>query len=194
MKDSKNVVIALLCTVLCVMAVTYAAFSTSLTVTGTATISSTWNVAIESINCTTNKALGGEDIADVSIAPESLQGSLTAELGIVFKQPGDRATCTITIKNSGSLDAYLQAIDITGNEYVEGTDAIKYTVGQGTDDAELNDTLAKSNGTHTYTVVSEFVGLVDAQGNSLEIPEDKKEKTLIVSFNYMQKTTTPEGE
>ena len=36
MKDSKNLVIGMLCAVVCIMAVAYAAFSTTLTINGTA--------------------------------------------------------------------------------------------------------------------------------------------------------------
>ncbi len=188
MKDSKNIVIGLLCTVLCIMAVAYAAFSTQLTVNGTATVSSTWNVTISDITCTPVKATGGVDLAEIT--PKIENNSTTAVIDIAFKQPGDKATCVVTIANNGSLDAYLASI-VTQPETVTNvtnTDAIHYTIGQGTGDAKVNDTLAKQN-THKYTIVAEYVDVKDGNGQSVELTEAQKSRQLVVSFNYLQKMT-----
>ena len=108
MKDSKNIVIGLLCTVLCVMAVAYAAFSTTLTIEGTATIGSTWNVAITDIDCDTEKGLSnGIDIGEPTTGGF---GTATATIGVSFNQPGDNMTCTVTLTNNGTLDATLKSI------------------------------------------------------------------------------------
>ena len=64
MKDSKNLVIGMLCAVLCIMAVAYAAFTTTLNINGSANISSNWSVIIpasDGISCTTQAAAGGSE-------------------------------------------------------------------------------------------------------------------------------------
>lgn len=197
MKDSKNIVIGLLCTVLCVMAVAYAAFSTSLEINGTATIDSTWNVAITDINCQTEKgATNG-----VEIAKPSVEGVNTtnAEIGVSFNQPGDNMTCVVTITNKGTLEAKLASIVTTPNPITNGDgkltgdetaltidDFIHYTVGEGdTDTAKTNAVLAKDNGTHTYTIYAEYVNVVDDAGNSVALPAVTS-RQISVQFNYVQ--------
>ena len=60
MKDSKNLVIGMLCAVICIMAVAYAAFSTTLTINGTASIESNWCVRIKDApTCTKTPVTGG---------------------------------------------------------------------------------------------------------------------------------------
>lgn len=107
MKDSKNYVIAALCLVLCIMAVGYAAFSTSLTVNGTAETGSTWNVAITDASCTKTPASGGSE-ADITATP-TVTGGNVVSVAFAFTQPGDSATCTITVTNSGSIKAILSS-------------------------------------------------------------------------------------
>ena len=46
----KGILVAMLCTVVIVMAVAFAAFSSNLKVNGTASIDSTWNVAFDADN------------------------------------------------------------------------------------------------------------------------------------------------
>lgn len=201
MKDNKNIVIGLLCTILCVMAAAYAAFSTSLEVNGTATISSTWNVAIQDIQCTTEK--GNTNGVNITAPTVTGQGTTSAQVGVSFNQPGDKMTCTVYIANNGTLEARLASIvtdpsPITnGNGKVEeGEDSltiedfVHYTVGQGNGDVKVNDTLAAKTGetvsTHTYTIVAEYVDVTDDAGNSVALPSGATSRTINVQFNYVQ--------
>lgn len=196
MKDSKNIVIGLLCTVLCVMAVAYAAFSTSLEINGTATISSTWNVAISDIQCTTEKGnAGGVEITEPS---KTGIGETTATIGVSFNQPGDKMTCTVYVANNGTLEAKLASIVTTPAEIVNGNgqgeltinDFIHFKVGQGTGDAKQNDVLAakagETPGQHTYTIYAEYMNVVDANGNTAALPEGVNSRQISVQFNYVQ--------
>jgi len=100
MKD-KGILTIMLCTVVVIMAVAYAAFSTTLTINGTASISSTWEVGFEqeSSSC-----------SDGSVV--SVTGTL-ATLAVELESPGDSVTCTLTVKNTGTLDAKLESIVVT---------------------------------------------------------------------------------
>lgn len=196
MKDSKNIVIGLLCTVLCVMAVAYAAFSTSLSINGTATISSTWNVAISDIQCTTQKAAtGGVDITTPTVTGI---GSTEASIGVSFNQPGDNMTCTVYIANNGTLEAKLASITTTPATITNGDgegeltidDFIHYTVGQGSGDATQNAVLAAKTGDtpgqHTYTIYAEYMNVTDEAGNSVALPTGVNSRQISVQFNYVQ--------
>lgn len=195
MKDSKNIVIGLLCTVLCVMAVAYAAFSTSLEINGTATISSTWNVAISDIQCETEIGTTG----GVTITPPTVTGVGTTEatIGVSFNQPGDSMTCTVYIANNGTLEAKLASITTTPETITNGNgggasinDFIHYTIGQGNGDAKQNDVLAaktgETPGTQTYTIHAEYRNVVDASGNSVALPTGVNSRQISVQFNYVQ--------
>ena len=198
MKDSKNIVIGLLCTVLCVMAVAYAAFSTSLEINGTATISSTWNVAISDIQCETKvgTVAGGNGVA---ITPPTVSGVGTTEatIGVSFNQPGDNMTCKVYIANNGTLEAKLASIVTTPETITNGNgggtsidDFIHYTIGQGNGDAKQNDVLAaktgETPGTQTYTIYAEYKNVVDANNNSVALPTGVNSRRISVQFNYVQ--------
>ena len=184
MKDSKNLVIGLLCTVLCVMAVAYAAFSTTLTINGTASIDSRWNVAISNVSCTKTTATGGVTVPDPTI---DNQGT-TAVIGVKFNQPGDAMDCVITVTNAGTLDGVLKGITTTPETITntQNTHAIWYYIGQGADDADVNDVITKEGGTHKYTVRAEYHDVKDANGQSLTLTDEQKTRTLVVNLNYKQ--------
>lgn len=107
MRDSKNMVIGMLCAVVCIMAVAYAAFSTSLTVTTTATVASNWCVKIREASCPEEdfETDGAAGSVTASVIPAA--NGLSATFEMEFTQPGDSATCKVTYENCGSLNAEL---------------------------------------------------------------------------------------
>ncbi len=176
MKESKNIVIGLLCAVICVMAVAYAAFATTLTVNGTASIESEWGVEITDIQCEATAASGGEELDEVTKSFEAT----TAHFEFKFKQPGDTGTCTVTVKNTGNLEAKVESINSTAQDGEDGSigleeGAIKYEV-SGISNGEL---LGGSN-TTTLTVKATFQ-------DTETMPEEKNlTKKLTVTINYVQ--------
>lgn len=104
MKDSKNMVIGMLCAVVCVMAVAYAAFGTALNVKTTATVASNWCVKVSSATCSDDTVDGGV-APSVASKAEVTTNSLGADLTMNFVQPGDVVTCTVVYENCGSLNA-----------------------------------------------------------------------------------------
>lgn len=183
MKDSKNLIIGMLCAVVCVMAVAYAAFQTTLTINGTATISSTWNVAITAIDCTATAVEGGQAAA----VTKSFTAT-TAQFDFTFNQPGDTGHCDVTISNTGSLDARVKSIDTVvkdgagvskndGSLDVTDADLIKYSLSG----IAVGDTLAATK-TQTYKIDAAYDA--DATGSATDAT---KTKTVTVTIGYEQK-------
>lgn len=102
-----------------VMAVGYAAASTMLSITGTANVNATWNVAITGVDEGT--ATGS---AKNNSTP-SFTGT-TASFDFTFLKPGDEIQYNVTITNNGTMDAYLASI---GRTYTGSTDTTKTTTG-----------------------------------------------------------------
>lgn len=173
-RKSKGIIIGVLCAVIVFMSIGFAALSSQLTINGNATISDTWNVQIASI---TKK----EDSTGVTETSQPTYTATTANFNVSLKEPGDYAIYTVTVKNTGSLDAVLTRI--TEAEGEGGSAAIKYTVTPGAG-SEQGSTLAKTNGIHTFDVKVEY--LSTAVGENA--PEANASKSLSVTLDYSQKT------
>jgi len=188
MRDSKNTVIGMLCAVVCIMAVAYAAFSTSLTVTTTATVSSNWCVKIKEASCPVKQPVSGGAANSVEATITPADNALAATFSMRFTQPGDTATCEITYENCGTLNAKIShlaysvtpangetaevASPLTINSgvatYQTANDGILFTI-NGLSDATLN---AKTNdtagGTTQITVTGTFINVEAGQGNTAD--------------------------
>lgn len=191
MKNKNSLIIALLAVVL-VMAVGYAAFSTSLTINGTATTSSTWNVHLDHTTSGYNTAYSitpatGYTLTASEASPTMTVTDSTATLTTNLKQPGDSVTFTLTVKNEGSLPAKLSSytlkVKLTGTGSTESsyrdensTDAIIYSVSGLT----VNSTIAAGSST-TFTVTATYRAGVASQPTSAQLS-----KSAQVTLNYVQ--------
>lgn len=173
-RKSKGIIIGVLCAVIVFMSIGFAALSSQLKINGNATISDTWNVQIASIT----KKEGSTGVTETA---QPTHTATTANFNVSLKEPGDYAIYTVTVKNTGSLDAVLT--QITENEGEGGSAAIKYTVTPGAG-SEQGSTLAKTNGIHTFDVKVEY--LSTAVGANA--PEANASKSLSVTLDYNQKT------
>lgn len=173
-RKSKGIIIGVLCAVIVFMSIGFAALSSQLTINGNATISDTWNVQIASI---TKK----EGSAGVTETSQPTFTATTANFNVSLKEPGDYAIYTVTVKNTGSLDAVLTRITETEGE--GGSAAIKYTVTPAAGSEQGSD-LPKTTGTHTFDVKVEY--LSTAVGENA--PEANASKSLTVTLDYNQKT------
>ena len=180
MEKNKNILIGGLLAIVLVMAVGYAAFATQLTINGTATITSNWDVHFDQTK-TWDSTDNTAQVSGVVAATAGLTGA-TAPTGDVsytdgqhatiaahFNQPGDVVIFTLTIENGGSLDATTTGSTVTATGTTQLTQLspgvyrttngnIKITVTDPTNN------LTKSTGanpTRTMTVRAEFV---DANG------------------------------
>ena len=173
-RKSKGIIIGVLCAVIVFMSIGFAALSSQLKINGNATISDTWNVQIASIT----KKEGSTGVTETS---QPTFTATTANFNVSLKEPGDYAIYTVTVKNTGSLDAVLTRI--TEAEGEGGSAAIKYTVTPGAG-SEQGSTLAKTNGIHTFDVKVEY--LSTAVGENA--PDANASKSLSVTLDYNQKT------
>ena len=103
--QKKNLIIGGLMAVVLVMVVGYAAFASSLKISGTSNISTSWNISITDVS-TSNKV----GSASVSGTPE--YGGLSASFSTNLVLPGDSITYDIKVENKGNLNAKLNKITL----------------------------------------------------------------------------------
>ena len=156
-RKNKSTLIAGLLAAIVLMAVGYAAFSTTLTISSTANVSSSWNVAFDTtktsgtgVVTTAGSATGGT----ISYSNNG-QTATISETGLT--KPGDSATYTLTIKNTGSIKAALgtpvltgTSCEVSGLTCSSSSGHIKFTVS-----SPASSTLAAGAST-TMTVKAEF--------------------------------------
>ena len=103
---NKNMLIGGLLAIVLVMAIGYAAFATSLNITSTSSITTTWDVEITGIELFASR--GATDNAGSPTYNNS--NGLTATFNTNLTSPGDYATYKIEVTNKGSLNAVLSSI------------------------------------------------------------------------------------
>ena len=118
---TKKMIIITMCCLICVMAVAYAAFSTNLTINGTANITSTWKIEFSSIQKFDSQGNAKE------IAAPTASGT-TATFNVDLESPGDYIMYLVTIRNNGTLDAIINNIILGGTN----NDAIQIEIDPGT--------------------------------------------------------------
>lgn len=174
-RKSKGIIIGVLCAVIIFMSIGFAAMASTLTINGNATISDTWNVQITNITQKDASAGVTENAAPTFTAT-------TANFNVALKEPGDYAVYTVTVANTGTLDAVLRTI--TETPQAGGSDAIQYTLTPASG-SEQGSTLANTTGTHSFDVKVEY--LSTAVGENA--PDANASKTYTVTLDYEQATT-----
>lgn len=97
---SNNIIIGVLVAVVALMGVAFAAFSTTLTINGSASINSSWSITYTADGCTTVS----KDQNIKSSGTIRMDGD-TAIMTVDMKYPGDTVTCNVIATNAGSLAA-----------------------------------------------------------------------------------------
>lgn len=146
MRKKKNLIIVALCTLLVFMGLGYAALSTNLVISGTSTITSSWDVEITDITSTLNGS------ATNTKEPYYEATSATFYTGLV--SPGDSATYTILVSNKGTIDAKLDSI----NTKDISSDAISFTLS----DIKQGDIL-KAKETKSFIVTVAYKSSITSQ-------------------------------
>ena len=169
MRSKKTVIIAL-CAAIFLMAVGFAAFSTTLTIDGTANISSDWKVVFTDIDVVSKTDGATSKTADAS--------GTTATFNVGLTSPGDNIVYEITVENQGSLDAIIENIVAAASK--------NPTIGFEISNIKIGDELAKKTST-TFNVTISYSNSVTSQPSSVS-------STLTVDITYVQnlgQTITP---
>ena len=159
----KKIITITMCTLICIMAIGYAAFATNLTINGTANITSTWKVLFTKIE-EVSKTSG------VTINKVPTAEGTNATFNVDLTSPGDKIVYKITVANQGTLDAIIN--DITASE--TGSDAIKFEI----TGIKKGDKLAKS-ATTTFNVTISY-------DESVTIQPALTDSILTININYVQ--------
>ena len=108
-KSKKSNIVIVLVVLLLALAVGYAAFSTELKITGTATTKSgNWNVYFDKAEITQSTLAGDFDDNTATVADEGK----TVNVAAYLQAPGDGAKVTATIKNEGRINAKLTSLKV----------------------------------------------------------------------------------
>ena len=110
-KSKKSNIVIVLVVLLLALAVGYAAFSTELKITGTATTKSgNWDVKFTAAEITESTLAGDFEDNTATVSEDKK----TVEVAAYLQAPGDGANVTATITNAGKLDAVLKSFNVTG--------------------------------------------------------------------------------
>lgn len=124
---SNNIIVGALVAVIAVMGVAFAAFSTTLTINGTASISSSWLITYEKGTCevTDSKYVSSSEANQFSRGTVDVDDNGLVTVTTYMVSPGDELTCSITVTNeSEGLNAIRSAWKISS----EISDTTAYTV------------------------------------------------------------------
>ena len=152
MNDKKKIIIGALCALIMIMSVGYALLSQQLRITGSAAITSNWQVEITNIR---------EKAKSTGATTNSTSyTATTASFNVGLTSPGDYATYEVTVTNKGTLDAVLSANPTvtTGNNA-----AIIYTTSGITEGTKL----AKNNETNTFEITVTYNPATTTQPSNL---------------------------
>ncbi len=167
-RDKKNILIIALLVSVVFMSVGYALLSTELRVNGGATIEDpSWDVKISNIVSTATTGTG----EDLGVTTNNTLATFNAKL----MEPGDSVTYTVSVTNSGNINAKLNNIQITPEDYDVGK-FIVYSV----DGLNANDALAAGS-VKTFTVTATYNDATEEQPTEADLS-----RPISVLLNYVQ--------
>ena len=103
-RTQRNYIIAGLCMILVIMGVGYAAFQSQLRISGTSSISSSWNIQITNIETMLPSESGGSGIPDGYNISEPTYTPSSATFSAGFELPGSMIGYLVEVSNLGSID------------------------------------------------------------------------------------------
>jgi len=151
MKKSK-MIIALVMLVL-IMGVGYAAFSTRITITTSATGAGGISVKYK-CSCTAVTGLTGATAPTGSCTPTTEGTATTATMTATLRQPGDSVTCTWTVKNYSAFRVKTTGLSCTHTNVKSPFTSSNTAVGA---------TTLAVNGTTTFTVTIGYLSSITSQ-------------------------------
>ena len=183
-KNKKSNIVIVLVVLLLALTIGYAAFSSELTITGTAkTKTGNWDVKF-------TKASISETTVDGDFDEESSVGvtNNAVTVNAVLQAPGDGANVTATIKNDGKLDAKLTKFTVAGAGFVQNGNT--YTNG---DIIVTVPNLAKlEDGNIEASKSRDFIFSVEWNKNATNTTTEQT-ANFTITFTYEQGGTTFTG-
>ena len=169
-RDKRTYLIIALCAILVVMGVGYAAFSSLLTINGTANISNSWcvgfdNTMTNAMEVTKGVSTGTQPTGSMSYSGTACGTNLvpTSSLNAHFYQPGDEIEYTLTITNKSTVAAAIKSILVDNESVTSNTTKKK---GNITYVVEMPaDTTLDVNASTTMKVIAKFQNETDVTGN-----------------------------
>ena len=208
MENKKNVVIAILLIGVISMTIAFAAFSTNLSISGTADVSNTtWNIhfqnwALDTANTVTEGGITHQNTADYPTVNQltqlvSVANSTKVEnLNVTLNQPGDYVKYTFQIINEGSIDASLNNFTHTMTcESGKTCDHLTYTV--ECKDSQENNVLTQystlyKNGGLAYCTLQVKYNEQTNTGNTV-YTQEAVSASLSANWQYIQKVDSNSG-
>lgn len=199
----KVAVIAALIISLVAVGIGFAAFSTTLTIEGTATVqNSTWDVHFSDIardeSSTTGVGTTLPTITDNAQAGSNTEDTLINAFDVTFTQPNQKAVYLITVLNAGTYDANLSAYTLgtkactntgTANGESDATNVcnnVNFTLTYANGDAIATGATLAKGATAQLKLTVEYKDITDA---SL-LPKDKVTVSLgTTTLTYSQKNS-----
>lgn len=163
-RQKKTIIIVALCVMMCFMAVGYSILMSELKINGSANITSTWNIRITGITCSSYGSAYNIEAPTFT--------ATTAKFRVAVLAPGDQVSCTVTIKNEGTLTGILNGISMTSS----GSDAISYEISG----LKEGDVIAAGDTKYLY-VYSKYTTATDYD-------PDQRMKKLEVDLDWVQYT------
>ena len=169
-RDKRNYLIIALCAILVVMGAGYAAFSSMLTINGTANVSNSWCVGFDNTMTSTMQITKGVSTGTTPTGSMTYSGTAcgstlqpNSSLNAHFYQPGDQIEYTLTITNKSTVTAAIKSILVDNESVTSNTtkkkDNITYIV-----EMPGTTTLAP-NASTTMKVIAKFQNETDVTGN-----------------------------
>lgn len=169
----KNYIIVVLCVAIAIMAIVYAAFTTTLNVNGTISTSGTFAVTFQSGYSCTATTKAGTDTPKGTLTTTA--GTTTATLSVSLYTPGDVVTCTIPVKNTGNLQAKYVSSTVSNN-LTSSSKPISVNVVSSTGNNSIT-----ANGTSSIVVTVKYNWTEDYQPDTSDLS-----KAFVITSNYAQ--------
>ena len=185
-RDRRTYLIIALCAILVVMGVGYAAFSSMLTINGTANISNSWCLGFDNTMTSTMRIEKGVSTGTTPTGSMTYSGTAcgsnlqpNSSLNAHFYQPGDEIEYTLTITNKSTVAAAIKSILVDNESVTSNTTKKK---GNITYVVEMPlDTTLDVNESTTMKVIAKFQNETDVTENV-----NGETKTIEVKINAEQ--------
>ena len=131
-RDRRNYLIIALCMILVVMGVGYAAFSSLLTINGTANVTNSFCLGFDNTKTNTYIVTKGVQTGSNPTGSMSYSGTAcnttlqpNASISATFHQPGDQIEYTLTITNASSVGVAIKSVLVDNESVTSNTTKTK---------------------------------------------------------------------